>query len=546
VELLVTVASLLIALYAVIPRERQMELHFRTGLIEWCAVLFGFILILYLEYYALCVAHGWAPDPAKWPHGLTPNNLKPLFVVFLAVFLAFRVRLARLSRRRIGKFAELCQELNWRDLHPELLALLERNSKEFFRIYRADYKLPVLRRRLASRVLPTFEDTILRMDALRTTGTEAPRTFADRIPDQIARQLIRLLPTYASEQKVAAELVERVLMVPRFIEALANVRPYLGVAIIRELPGRFDKQEFLSDYVAALMANPASIFYWEIEKSQNLAYAFPESNRFLHNLVRDAKVAQDLEIWRPVGEFAVRDLDHRASDPAGDRYNQAVGWFEKGDAWRSPVCATIRFFDIMVRAALSQGIEWHMWLYYFPPIVARMVRNYTPCGPLIEPDRESPTPYNVLIDEAVSKLREWVEAAEKVPQNQPNVVLHSTRADHENENIPKSCIIALGECSRHVLLSEKLSEKFKDSVMNGTFELYFTLRLSAKLSQYGEVLASSLRHGGLASQTSIPTYLTNLQDSFARLRHEYEITRQPQHVTDLASLLGVRVGGAVR
>ena len=123
-----------------------------------------------------------------------------------------------------------------------------------------------------------------------------------RIIDQIARRLIRLLPTYSSEGHVAAELVEHVLMAPRFIDALANARPYLGVAIVRELPGNFDQQEFLSDYVTALMANPASVFYWEIEKSQNLAHAFPESNHFLHNLVRDAKVAQDLEIWRPVGE----------------------------------------------------------------------------------------------------------------------------------------------------------------------------------------------------------------------------------------------------
>ncbi len=40
------------------------------------------------------------------------------------------------------------------------------------------------------------------------------------------------------------------------------------------------------------MADPASVFYLEIEKSQNLAYAFPESN-FLHNLVRNARPAPD-------------------------------------------------------------------------------------------------------------------------------------------------------------------------------------------------------------------------------------------------------------
>ena len=184
-----------------------------------------------------------------------------------------------------------------------------------------------------------------------------------------------------------------------------------------------------------------------------------------------------------------------------------------------------------------------MWLYYFPPIVEKMVRNYAPSGPLVDVDQTDPTPYNWLIREAVSSIRDWVEAAEEIPVDQRNVVLHSTRADHENGNIPKSCIIALGECSRHVLESKKLSEKFKDSVMNGTFELYFTLRLSGKLSEYAGVLGLSLRHGGLESLRTDPLYMKRLHASFGRLRHEYEITRQPEHVTDLALLLGIRAAG---
>ncbi len=545
-ELVLTFAVFLVALYAVIPRERQMELRFRIGLFEWSALLVGSILVVYLDCYAFFVAHRWAPDPESWPRGFTPANVKPLLVLFLALLLATRIRLARLSRRRIGKFAELCHELNWRESYPELVALLARNLKEFFRIYHADYGLPALRRRLTSRVLPTFEDTILRLDALRKTGGQPPLTFADRIPDQIARHVIRFLPAYSCEQRIAAQVVESVLMAPRFIEALSNTRPYLGIDIIRGLAGKFDQQEFLSDYMAALMANPASVLYREIEKSQNLAYAFPETNRILHNLVKDAKVARDLEIWRPVGEFALRELDRLAADPAGDRYNHASGEFEEREAWRSPVCAAIRFFDIMVRAGLSQGIEWHMGLCYFPPIVDGMVRNYKPSGRLVDLDQTFPTPYNHLMYEAVSTIREWVEAADEVPEGQGNVTLHSVHADAENGNIPKTAILALGECAGHVLLSDKLRDKFKDTVMDGTFGLYFRLRQSAKLSQYAEVLGSSLRHGGLASWTADPMYLANLHESFGRLQHEYRIKHDPEHVSDLARAIGVRTEGAAR
>ena len=131
-------------------------------------------------------------------------------------------------------------------------------------------------------------------------------------------------------------------------------------------------------------------------------------------------------------KFALRELDRLAADPAANRYNQAWREFEEREAWRSPICATIRFFDIMVQAALLQGIELHIWLYYFPPIVERMVRNYAPSGPLVDLDLTGPTPYNCLIYDAVSVTREWVKTAEKVPADQPNVVLRSNQADHEN------------------------------------------------------------------------------------------------------------------
>jgi hypothetical protein len=298
------------------------------------------------------------------------------------------------------------------------------------------------------------------------------------------------------------------------------------------------------------MANPASVLYWEIEKNRNISrghrYDIPESNRLIHFLLKDARVAQDLGMWKPMGEFALRELDRLAADSAGDPNNQGAGDFQKRAMWRSPLYATVRLFDIMVREALYQGIEWHMWLYYFPPLVERMVRNCEPCGPLVDLEETFPVRYNHLIYEAVSAIRDWVKAADDIPEGQGNVTLRSVQADPGNGNIPKSSVLALGQCSRHVLVSEKFEEKFKDWVMNGTFELYFTLRQSAKLSRYADVLGSSLRHGGLAPWTADPMYLTSLHGSFGRLRHEHGITHQSEHVSDLARAIGVRTEGAAR
>ena len=168
--------------------------------------------------------------------------------------------------------------------------------------------------------------------------------------------------------------------------------------------------------------------------------------------------------------------------------------FNDEGKWDSSLFVGIRFFDIMVRAALSQGVEWHMWLYYYSHITERIIRNYKP-HPVHSSDRvEWPTHYAYLLYEMISAMSGWIKAAEYCPVDQTNVVLEAVDGIHQNDNIPKSSIIVLTQCIRFILESGDVSDTFKKYLIDIVFELYFDLRASERMADYAKVLLMTLRY----------------------------------------------------
>src|SRR3972149_3918147 len=132
-ELLITVTGLLVAIYAIIPRERRLDLRLRLGQVDWSAISIVFLLVLYLEFYDFFEAIALTPDRSVWPRGITPQNSTYLVILAGLVFLGFRVRFTRLSRQKIVRFRELVEELFWAGRYAELLSLLQRHVRLLFR-----------------------------------------------------------------------------------------------------------------------------------------------------------------------------------------------------------------------------------------------------------------------------------------------------------------------------------------------------------------------------------------------------------------------------
>jgi hypothetical protein len=342
------------------------------------------------------------------------------------------------------------------------------------------------------------------------------------------------LPDHEQSKQTAGEIIREVILSRRFVSALSRTRPYFGIEILQEAAKGREQFEFADAYLTEQILDPHSVLYAELSRNQKYSkyrYYLDPSNRLLNFLFGDVRVAEHFHVYKAIGDFAVKHLRELGRDHVSDPYDRAFDpSFADSDAWATPLFRILRFFDIMVKEALHQGIEWHMWLYYLPLVVEEMVNNYdATVDPLVESDREFPTRYSFLLYEAFSAMRDWAEAVTEVPADQKNVILRSTRNDHENGNIPKSAVLALGESVRFVLESPTIADSQKQTFVNMIFNLYFDFRETDGCADYAETVLNSLKHGGAGFRTPSEYYWRALEAAFEGRERVLRKARRERH-----------------
>ncbi len=170
--------------------------------------------------------------------------------------------------------------------------------------------------------------------------------------------------------------------------------------------------------------------------------------------------------------------------------------FKERGRWKSSLFVAVHFFHVMVSEALHQAIPWHMWLYNFPYFAERIVRNHAASDPLYDELAEWPTRYCYILSEMMSRLRLWAASVMILPPDSPHVILGSERPDHQNDSIPKSSILALGECLRQALATDSMPARFQDSFVEEAVRLYIDLRKCPQAARHAAVLRNALKEGG--------------------------------------------------
>src|ERR1051325_4687683 len=159
-QLTIAVISVLVAVYKAMPRERQLDLALKMRILDWCVAGFGFLVILYLEFYDFLEFHHLAFKKSLWPHSVEPRNITPLILMACVLWLVVRTNKSHLSPRKIFKFQDLGGKLLWDGNYAELLALLDRNATRLFKIANSESRLVKLRVRFS--VPPVNFEEILR------------------------------------------------------------------------------------------------------------------------------------------------------------------------------------------------------------------------------------------------------------------------------------------------------------------------------------------------------------------------------------------------
>jgi hypothetical protein len=164
-----------------------------------------------------------------------------------------------------------------------------------------------------------------------------------------------------------------------------------------------------------------------------------------------------------------------------------------------------------------------------------MVRNLNPNEKLVERHTEWPTRYHYALYIITDSLCNWASSVTHIPLTQENVVLESTTADHDNGNIPKSSMLALGQVTRHILTSENVYPEFKVYIMDIVFRTYFELRQTDKTTRYAETLMNSIRNGGhqlIDVSKEYKQTLLDAYDNFDKIPYKRQLTDELREILD--------------
>lgn len=498
-----TFLTLTVAIYALLPPVAKI----RANLGAWIQVpvaLSALALVLYLEFFKslgqpcpAAVGHvcNWLAFPVD--QAITPPEVAFLVVLIWLVVAWSIHRLSRPGAGSLPSISRVLDDLVYEQRFAEALKMVEPSLPLIGRAANRKLALQSLHDRLA----------VLRGDdpglSLRLSGfdwDELERETNRSQATKLARKVVGCLSWFVPAQRraeTAAEEIARVLFRTAELRTyITQMRPYFAISLLQV--DVYGKRYFSGAYFTALISDTGSVLYEEMEQNQNKSlrsgYDYPENNRLLHFLFADPNIADNLAVWKPVGDHLLKLL--RADGPPDfiSHLNKGAQNFDD-EFWENPVSAGIFFFDLMVTAAAHKGVKWHMWLYYFPTIVERLVEIYDTSDPSVDMTREFPTRSARLIYQILDTLGEWVglvsDLAEGAHHRQIQPGYHG-----DNGNIPVSAAMSLGSCMATIAMSDRVGDTFAGNMHELILRDIKELGREGDEGRLRSFLIHSVVHGG--------------------------------------------------
>jgi hypothetical protein len=257
--------------------------------------------------------------------------------------------------------------------------------------------------------------------------------------------------------------------------------------------------------------------YSELKNNQNLngrhRLALPSSNRILHFLFNDVTTAERLALYQPIGETVCRRIDE---DPKlAEAYNLPMGYYNESGKYRCPIHAGIKLFEIMIHEAIHQGIQDHLWLFYFTHFTDRILKQLRDQQPS-DSHHEWPTPFHFLLYEIVTITSDWVEDCIDVKPESIDEQVHKEEG-FDSQYISKQAADALGRIVQSILVSPKLDDRFKGYMLEICLERYKRFQSRKDANTVSHVFINSMIFG--EEFTTKKGYRRELHRTFQELDH---------------------------
>ncbi|MUV51096.1 hypothetical protein [Haloarcula sp. CBA1122] len=518
-----TLLATIVAIYRVLPRYRQLRVTYTLWNKPIAGLLTALGLTVLVSYAGSIYLQNtdnttlWSLKTAYTQSPIEITSLEIEFIqlaatitimgVFLGVFLSKSVRIRNeqmlLSALRDlynrGEYATLVEVL--RDNYTPLIDHPEKPTPPSEQQWR-DIDVTVTHTLIETEEAEELDDSSPLVEYVEEDNEE--QSARERVRDtfelkrrQATYYLAMLRYRLADSAEDSSSYTETLLLDPELGAKYPIIDPGLGIDIILdiELDG-FQRRDVTHQYLTTLLREKNSLLYQEISNNMTMdgihRYRVNPDNRLLHALFSDCSRAEELDAYRPIGDTAkemLRDQGTKEYDKYNAQRLTSVSR-SKDYVFNDPIFVAISFFDIMVREALYQRIDWHMWLYYYESMTRLMCENYKNTEET-DPDSEWPNDYSRFMYEMISNMGDLLRIMERMVENdeydvtnedgnyEEFIALESYRRNRGG-TIPKSAVEIMLSCHQKILTTAEIPHQFKKYIT----EIIFTR--CSELREYEE------------------------------------------------------------
>lgn len=260
-----------------------------------------------------------------------------------------------------------------------------------------------------------------------------------------------------SQLRYGFTIYNEIILNEIFLDQTCNSNPYLFSIIIKELNTKELKQEeFVNRFLKILITNKNHAFFKEIKNNQNLStdntYRIEKERPILYALFNDIQVSAINEAWRGVGEPAIAEMDEESKksySPLRDADTEQ----ENDTIWTYRITIAIWYFDIMVRQAIKQDIDRHMWMFYYWHFCKAILSNMDQSSSQQIQQNSHSRNYD-LLEIIFINLIAWLSVVRKT----------------KNKTLLESIYSCIGQCIYHIAVTKAIDINSKIYLINYCFE----------------------------------------------------------------------------
>jgi len=504
---LLTILGVIAAVWALISPTNKLQLRFCMTWWDWGVGGIVLFLIHYLVFAPALQSVGLYYSLGSWKWGLDGGSAVYLLLLASALYFFWRTRFPALVRGRVGIFLELIENLNLTSRYDELVLLVEPQLSRLITLSK--------HRPMVVRLIDRIDKPQNNLAALlRGEVPKARSAWANRL-SSVLQSLKSWSLAHAKDSTLSHEVLLSLVASPKLTKHLAIAHPYFCLKLLETEEAVHS--DFIENYMDALLDVPASRLYVELKNNQNLnggsRLYLPDNNRLLRFFFFDASAAMKNGMDKAIGEPVRRRLDEDKVLAA--KLNEPIGSYYEVGKFRCPINSGISLFEIMVHEGIHQGLQDHMWLYYFGEFSKKILKQM-PIPTDEESHQEWPTPFHYLLYRMIGVATDWMKQCSRiVDEDIPADTLNAEGFDRHF--ISKEAAKMLGMMLEDIIPSEKLSTSFKIYLLEVVVRCHIELQNDPKLK---DVASSFL--GATISGSDYPTsvpYRRELKDVFRKMDH---------------------------